>query len=218
MIKAFTYLRVSSLGQVDGDGYARQLLACEQYAGAHDLEIVEIFRESMTGTSDLEDRPGLAMLLAALEMNGVKTVIVEKLDRVARDLLIQETIIGDMQRRGYTLISSMEPDLCSTDPSRVLVRQIFGAIAQYDRSMIVAKLNAARKRKREKFGKCEGPKFYGDMPGESETLAQMKTWREDGRIYQWIADTLNEQGSIGRGGKPWTVGAVHKILKRLEMK
>lgn len=28
MIKCFAYLRVSSVGQIDGDGWTRQLLAC----------------------------------------------------------------------------------------------------------------------------------------------------------------------------------------------
>ena len=52
-MKAFAYLRVSSIGQVDGDGWTRQQEACEQYAAAHGLEIKEVFRESMTGKSDM---------------------------------------------------------------------------------------------------------------------------------------------------------------------
>src|ERR1700679_2981538 len=103
-MKCFAYLRVSSLGQTQGDGYDRQILACETYANGNGYEIVEIFRESMTGKSELEDRPALSELLAALEENGIKTVICERLDRIARDLMIQETIISDMQKRGYTLI------------------------------------------------------------------------------------------------------------------
>lgn len=212
-MKCFAYLRVSSLGQVQGDGYDRQLLACEAYAAAHGLEIVEVFRESMTGTSDLEDRPALAMLLAALEMNGVKTVIVEKLDRVARDLLIQETIIGDMQKRGYILISTMEPDLCSNDPSRVLVRQIFGAIAEYDRKIIVAKTRAARERIRAKQGKCEGRHAYGDKPGEAEVLAEMRRLAEN-LIPRDVCAQLNQSGYRTRYNKPWHPSTVAKILSR----
>ena len=54
--------------------------------------------------------------------NGTKLVLVEKLDRLARDLMVQETIIGDLRKNGFDLISVMEPDLLQDDPSRKLMR------------------------------------------------------------------------------------------------
>ena len=213
-MKAFAYLRVSSLGQTDGDGFTRQEIACQEYAKAHGMEIVEVFREAMTGKSDMDSRPALGELLAALEANGVKTVLIEKLDRVARDLLVQETIIGDMMRKGYTVISTMEPDLCSKDPSRVFIRQIFGAIAQLDRATIVAKTRAARERIRAKGGKCEGAKAFGEYPGEADTLAMMRRLREEGGTYAEITAHLNAKGIKARSGKEWKIPTVGKILSR----
>ena len=49
-------------------------------------------------------------------------------DRLARDLLIQESIIADLKRNGFEVISVAEPDLCSDDPSRVLMRQVLGRL------------------------------------------------------------------------------------------
>lgn len=213
-MKCFAYLRVSSIGQTQGDGYDRQLLACRGYAEAHGLEIAEVFRESMTGKSDLEDRPALGQLLAALEANGVKTVIVEKLDRVARDLMVQETIMGDLRRRGFTLISTAEPDLCSEEPSRVLIRQIFGALAQWERACLVLKLRGARERIKAATGRCDGKKPYGTYVGESKTLVEMQLMRDDGATYQHIADRLNGQGIQTRAGGEWLMQTVHKILAR----
>ena len=54
--------------------------------------------------------------------------------------MVQETIVADLLKSGFELISACEPDLCSDDPSRKLVRQVFGAIAEYDRAMTVPKL------------------------------------------------------------------------------
>lgn len=213
-MKCFAYLRVSSLGQTQGDGYERQLAACEAYAAAHGYEIVEVFRDSITGKSELENRPALSELLAALEENGIKTVICEKLDRMARDLMIQETIIADMQKQGYTLISTAEPDLCSQDPSRVLIRQIFGALAQYDRAMIVLKLRGARQRMKARTGRCEGRSPYGSKPEEEKTLRLMKSWRASGLKYYEIADCLNREGFPSRMGKRWLGNSIAKILKR----
>lgn len=44
--------------------------------------------------------------------------------------MVQETIIGDLRTRGYELVSVTDPDLLQHDPTRVLTRQVFGAIAQ----------------------------------------------------------------------------------------
>jgi DNA invertase Pin-like site-specific DNA recombinase len=218
LIKCFAYLRVSSIGQTQGDGYDRQLEACETYAKANGYEIAEVFRESITGKSELEDRPALSELFAALEENGIKTVIIEKVDRLARDLMIQESIIGDMQKHGYTLISVAEPDLCSTDPSRILIRQIFGALAQYDRAMIVLKLRGARQRQKAKLGRCEGRKPFGSKPGEAEAIHQMRSLKAAGLSCDKIADALNANGVPARGTKkrtgPWLGCTIARILKR----
>jgi DNA invertase Pin-like site-specific DNA recombinase len=214
-MKAFAYLRVSGLGQVDGDGFDRQLAACTKYAAANGIEIIEVFREEgVSGTKELDDRPALAELLAALEENGIKTVIIEKLDRLARDLMVQETIVADIQKHGYTLVSTCEPDLCSQDPSRVLMRQIFGAIAQYDRAITVLKLRGARQRKKARTGKGEGRHAYGEKPGEAEVLRQIRAYRADGLKPREIAAILGQQAVPTRMGRPWNAGTVAKILAR----
>ena len=45
------------------------------------------------------------------------------------------------------------------------MRQIFGAIAEYEKTMIVIKLRGARQRKKARTGRCEGRKPYGHYPG-----------------------------------------------------
>lgn len=216
MTRCFVYLRVSGAGQIDGDGKERQLLACQEYARAHELEIVEVFHEDgVSGTRELTDRPALGMLLAALEENGIKTILIEKIDRLARDLMVSETIIADMRKRGYTLISTAEPDLCSNEPSRVLIRQIFGAIAQWDKDMLVLKLNAARARMRARGERAEGVKPYGTKDGEQAILDHMASLRAAGFTLHDIAAALNDSGSVSRSGRPWHSSTIHKILARI---
>src|SRR5881398_3556989 len=109
--RCYVYLRVSSAGQVEGDGLERQLIAVRKYAKAHSLAIAKIFREEgVSGTTKLENRPTLQQLMTALHSNGVKLVLIEKLDRLARDLMIQESIIADMERHGFEIQSVLEPD------------------------------------------------------------------------------------------------------------
>ena len=213
-IPAFAYLRVSGKGQLDGDGFTRQLDAIMRYAKQHGYTIVEVFEEQgVSGSKELENRPSLQALLCALANGTAKHLLVERLDRLARDLMVQETIIGDLRKRGYELISVAEPDLCGADPSRVLIRQIFGAIAEYDRAMIVLKLRGARQRIKLRTGRCEGRKPFGTFNGEAETLARMVVLRSHGLSFQAIAATLDAEGRKPRQAERWGGDAVNKILR-----
>ena len=162
MTKAFGYLRVSGKGQVDGDGFPRQLAAIKAYAAEHGAKLVRVFREEgVNGSIESMDRPVWSDMMTALYSNGVRTVLIERLDRLARDLMVQERVITDFHKAGFTLISAAEPDLMASDPTRILVRQMMGAIAQYDKANIVAKLRGARLRQKAKTGRSEGAKPVG---------------------------------------------------------
>jgi len=186
MTTAFGYLRVSGRGQLEGDGFPRQLEAIQQYAAANGIELVKVFREEgVSGTKDLENRPALRDLMIALTDGDTTLVLVEKLDRLARDLMVQETILGDLRKRGLELVSVAEPDLCSDDPSRKLVRQMFGAIAEYERAMIVLKLRGARQRIKARAGRCEGMKPFGSQSDtERHTVARILELRSP--AWLWI--------------------------------
>jgi len=212
---AFAYLRVSGRGQVDGDGFPRQLDAIELYATAHGLRIRKVYREEgISGTKELENRPALLELLAAIGSSDVRVVMIEKLDRLARDLMVQETIIGDLRRRGIELISVAEPDLCSDDPSRKLVRQIFGAIAEYDKAMIVLKLRGARQRIKARTGRCEGMKAFGEGRTEKQAVKRILELRAGGLALDRIANTLNAEGLRPKYGKAWYGSSVRNVLQR----
>jgi DNA invertase Pin-like site-specific DNA recombinase len=211
--KAFAYLRVSGKGQIDGDGFPRQLTAIKAYAAKHDIKIIRVFREEgVGGAKELENRPALLELMTALHSNGVKLVMVEKLDRLARDLMVQETIIVDLRKNGFDLVSVGEPDLLQNDPSRKLMRQIFGAISEYEKTMIVLKLRGARVRQKAKTGRCEGAKPYGELPGEVEVIERMKALRATGMGFDRIAAALNAEGIRPRRGARWHGLTVNKIL------
>jgi DNA invertase Pin-like site-specific DNA recombinase len=213
MTRAFAYLRVSGKGQIEGDGFPRQLEAIRKYAKSNDVRLAKVFRdEGVSGTKDLINRPSLAALIQALHGDGVKLILVEKLDRLARDLMIQESILHDLTRSGFQLVSVTEPDLCSNEPSRKLMRQMMGAFSEYEKQMIVLKLSGARARMRAKEGRCEGRKPYGHRDGEGAVLERMKHLRKAGVPYEKIAATLNLEGLKPRSGQSWYPGVVRRVL------
>lgn len=220
MKTVYSYLRVSDSTQITGDGYPRQLKACTDYAAQHGMTIERVFREDISGTELY--RPALAELMCTLEGNahGAKIVLIEKLDRLARDLLVQEAIIRDFQCKGFDLISTCEgADLLSDDPTRKLVRQMFGAIAEYEKRMLVAKLKASRDRLRLHKGKCEGRKGYTETSVGQEILRQVRLLHRRGRYgkqrtLQQIADELNSRNILTLDGVPWTLHQVRKVLQK----
>jgi DNA invertase Pin-like site-specific DNA recombinase len=87
----------------------------------------------VSGADPIETRPGFSALLDRIEDNGVRAVVVEDASRFARDLVAQELGILLLVKRGVRLLTVNGDDLCDTsDPSRVMMRQIAGAFAQYE--------------------------------------------------------------------------------------
>jgi len=223
LTKAVAYLRCSGLGQVGGDTWDRQSAAIDKYAKHRGLDVVDEFRDAgVSGTKDLDNRPGLAALLDRVESNGVKIVLVENATRLARDLMVGEVILQQLTNAGCKVIaadSGTDLSADSGDPTRRLIRQVLGAVAEFDRRVTVMKLRAARERKRLRGQRCEGRKPFGTFPGEPEALTRILELRRKPpngrrRSLQKVCDALNGEGRPTRSGKPWTKQVVNKILAR----
>jgi DNA invertase Pin-like site-specific DNA recombinase len=162
----------------------------------------------------LLERPALSEMMVALMSNGVHLVIVEKLDRLARDQMVQETIVQSLLKQGFELVSaaSGEENLCGDDPGRKLMRTIMGAIAEYDKMMIVLKLRAARQRVKAKDGRCEGRKPFGTREGEPELIARIKSLHASGSNYEQIARTLNAEGIKAQSGGQWYPANIRRTI------
>ena len=219
-LQAVSYIRVSSKGQADGDGPDRQRQAIVRFAQSNRLAIVEEYSDlGVSGTKELSDRPGLARLIDRLESNGVRTVVVERADRLARDLMVQEVILSQFAKIGARILTADGVDLTSSDdPTRRLIRQVLGAVAEFEKNVLVLKLRAARERKRAKGERVEGVKPYGHFPAERAIVERMRQLRRKpakGRraSVASIAERLNAEGHTNRAGREWSPQMVHHVLK-----
>lgn len=133
-------------------------------------------------------------------------------DRFARDLTVQ--LIGHdyLKGLGVTLIPATAPDFFTEDtPTAVLVRQVLGAIAQFEKTSLVAKLKAARDRKRAETGKRGGRKTYAETRPKAVALA--KELHAQGVSLRKISAELAAQGHLTARGRPYVATAVQSMLR-----
>jgi DNA invertase Pin-like site-specific DNA recombinase len=82
--------------------------------------------------------------------------------------MVQEVGHAKLRERGIDLIAADNPSSFLDDtPTAKLVRQVHGAISEFDKAMTVAKLRGARERKRRDVGKCEGRKSWAELKPEA---------------------------------------------------
>ncbi|HEX7408135.1 MAG TPA: recombinase family protein [Candidatus Binatia bacterium] len=111
--------------------------------------------EGVSGTKDLNDREGLSDLLARIRSNGVRVVLIERADRLARDLIVGELILNQFRELGVRVIAAdggTELTVGDDDPTRTLIRQVLGAVAQFEKAVIVSKLESRARPSASRYG------------------------------------------------------------------
>jgi DNA invertase Pin-like site-specific DNA recombinase len=232
-IPALAYLRTSSAANVgaDKDSDKRQRQAIEAFAKRAGYELVADYYDAAVSGADPIDRPGFAAMLERIEANGVRTIIVETANRFARDLMVQEVGHQKLRERGIELIAADSPTSFIDDtPTATLVRQVLGAIAEFDKAMTVAKLRGARDRVRRQHGKCEGRKTRIERlksdPEATERLQRLldatamakrlyrvspKTGKR--RSLREISQQLEDAGHLNEQGRAYHAESIKRMIE-----
>jgi DNA invertase Pin-like site-specific DNA recombinase len=216
--QAVAYFRTSSAANVgtDKDSERRQREAVTAYAKGASVEIVaEYYDAAVSGADPIDARPGFVQLLDHCADHGVGLVLVENAGRFARDLAVQLTGHALLRARGIELVPADAPSYF-TDPSPTaeLVRQILGAVSQFEKAALVAKLRHAREAKRAATGRCEGRK---PVPPETIAAARKLARRSPKtgkrRSLRDISAELAALGHLGQSGKPYFAGSIAHMIQ-----
>jgi DNA invertase Pin-like site-specific DNA recombinase len=211
MKKLVGYLRVSGKGQIDGDGQQRQTLAVSEFCSQHAFECETFFFEAgVSGTVDGVNRPEFCRMLDFIQANQLDGFVVERMDRLARDLIVSETLLAECRKRGvavYCADRETPIDVAAecTDPMQKFARQLFAAIAELEKSSLVVKLSVSRARIRAEKGRCEGAKPLGFYPKERDMFDMVLALR-NGDACDWdsVVTLINQAGYRTRAGTEWT--------------
>jgi len=148
------YARVSTL---HGQKPETQLIELREYASRREWKVEgEYVDAGVSGSKD--SRPSLNRLMAHAHQRRFDGIVVWKLDRFGRSLKHLVTAIAELEALGVTFVSLKDNCDLST-PSGRLMFQIVGAMAEFERSLIVEKIKAGMRRR-----KLEGYALPSTMP------------------------------------------------------
>ena len=97
-----------------------------------------------------------------------------------------------------------------------MVRQILGAVSEFEKAGLVAKLKGARDRKRKTGVKVEGRKI---MPSVRQKPSPLRSaWRYHAKGHQRslrdIAAELAAQGHVNTSRKPYEASAIARMIAK----
>jgi DNA invertase Pin-like site-specific DNA recombinase len=219
---AIGYLRVSTETQLEGFGLDIQRSAVTELADSEGLDLAAVYvDEGISGSEGLDTRTGLAKALDHLAEHPGMTLIIPRLDRLARDLMVQEQVLADAWKAGAVVLSCSQtertychPD-SPDDPARTLIRQVLGAVAAYERAMIRLRMSRGRRRLLDAQGWAGGPEPYGwSDPAERQVLTDVTHQRARGTSWGTIASQLNNAGRHKRNGRRWTAQEIQRTHAR----
>ncbi len=226
-MKIVGYCRTSTSNQDKAGTIKLQIAEIERYANKNKYELVRIFKDSGVSGA-LEKRKGLAELYDFLNTsNDIDAIVIFKLDRLSRELRIQENLLHDFKHKmNIEVLSIKEVDLGSSDPTRVLMRQILGSFAQYEKSMITMRMKLGRMKKAQtgyggggvSFGyRAENKKLIIDFE-QAEIIKKIYHLRQYKRLsYCAIAKQLENDNIITAQGGKWHPETVKRILKKKKL-
>ncbi|WP_327211529.1 recombinase family protein [Rhizobium ruizarguesonis] len=132
--------------------------------------------------------------------------------------MVQEVGYARLKERGIELIAADSPAAFQDDtPTAKLVRQILGAVAEFDKAMTVAKLRGARDRKRATGVKVEGRKSHAERTPDLVALARRlhrKDRQGNRRSLRDIAAELAAKGHVSNAGTALSPSIVRSLISR----
>lgn len=225
-MEAYGYLRVSGKGQIDKDGFHRQRDVISNFAADSNMTIPFFYEEKgVSGTKEEADRPAFQEMITDVLSNGFNTIIVERLDRLAREYVVQEQLLIYLASKGIVLFNATTGEniieAINSDPMKKAIIQIQGVFSELEKSLLVKRLKKARQRKKAETGKCEETKDWDELAPErkAEVLKLVRKLRRKPRgggrqkSYQQIADHLNAEGIKTLRGGIWSSQLVREFHK-----
>ncbi len=216
--KFVAYYRVSTQQQGhSGLGLDAQKKAVMDYLDGGKWALLKGFTEIETGkgSNAMERRPVLKEAIAFAKKNKA-TLIIAKLDRLARNVLFIAT-----------LMESKVKFVCADMPeANTLTIQIMAAMAEYESKRISERTSEALAQAKARGVRLGNPNLHIDNTARiqrADDFARnlrptIQAYINNGLTHRQIVEQLNKTGVKTPRGKEWHVMSLQRVIKRLELR
>lgn len=231
-MRLVAYIRTST-GAANGDSLGAQEDACRDWADQHGHELAAVHvDDGISGGLGADERPGLLAAIAEIEDGRARGLVIHRLDRLARELHVQEAALARIWGAGdhASVFEAVEGEVLRDDPDdphRRFLRQVMGAASELERGLIRARLRRGRQRKADQGGYIGGhtvPFGYRVAPDgritpdpdQQASIRRIIALRRSGHTWKQVAETpgvnLHPNGvkKIFRRETGETGGRVHR--------
>jgi len=235
--KAFSYVRMSTAAQLQGDSLRRQTQLSEQYAAENGLDLDEDLKLHDIGVSAFDgsniDRGKLGAFLAEVQKGKVakgSMLLIESFDRLSRgDLQTSISLMMDLLNSGITIVTLSDRKKFVPGQTRledIMLSVMILSRAHEESAQKSQRLKAVWEKKRQKVheqkitGRCPGwmrlsrtAKQFELIPERVAIVRRMYDEAANGLGADAIARRLNQEGVEPFGiSKGWQKSSVQKIL------
>lgn len=215
------YLRVSTEQQVDRQSLNTQESQLRGYADLHEWEVAGVFTDAGLSAKDTK-RPGFQKMLRAVRKGRIDVILVAKLDRISRNLIDLLKLIDDLRDWGVDFVSASQSFDTAT-PMGMLVLNILGSFAQFEREMIAERVRENMHQRarsglwsggKPPFGYAinEETKRLEAVAGEADTVRAIFAEYLRTRSIRKAIFSINAMKLTNRSGKLWSRTSLRRLL------
>jgi site-specific DNA recombinase len=229
ILRIALYARVSGEEQKQGHNIDSQISELEEYASRNEWPVIQIYKDEAWSGAALA-RPALDQLRDDAGKKLFDAVLINDVDRLARDVTHLGVIKRDLERSGVRVIFRKIPS--ENSPTHNLLVNILGSFAEFEREMIMDRTRRGRRHKvetRQQFIGCIPPYGYAYSPSESSktdgsltinpaeaaVVREMYNWVDrQGLSAREVVLRLQKEGiSPRKSGSQWQRSSVLRILR-----
>lgn len=225
-VKVIGYSRVSTLGQVDGEGLGVQRDRIQAWATYQGFEVECIEEDAGISGASMERRGLKAVVSRALQLGAEAIVVVTKLDRLGRNALGVQQTLADLLASNVRIVAINDGvDSGSGMGTSILklLTSILSAFAELERETIRVRLQDGRRRadredrsyaSEPRYGRrsLPGTRALEPAPAEVALIARARELRLEGLSLRAIGSALLAEGHRPRRSAAWAPAVVRRLV------